>query len=228
MNDTHTPPMGPNVRRFVRSAWLLLFAQLIAAVFAIGATGWAAFYVADLRAERDDLRAQIEEFTGGTIIDPVRDVPMDYTVETVDDPAVVVEPDMIDEEPPIVPTPPPLPPRTDRPSVNRAPDVAVQRPATVTPRPRPTQPAPPQTERPAPTAPIPPRRSNNYPGGLPGDSTTNAEPPFVPGRFNPNAPVGRTPVIPDIDLDDVVREPEGGANDQIITDDRGPNFQRLN
>lgn len=222
MNDTPTTPMdppamGPNVRRFVRSAWLLLFAQLIAAVFAIGATGWAAFYVADLRA-------QIEEFTGGTNIDPVREIPMVNNVETVDDPVTIVDPVVTDEEPPIVPPPP----QTTRPAVNRTPGPAVQRPTTATPRPTSTRPASPRTERPAPATSVPPQRNNRYPGGLPDDGTNNVEPPFVPGRFNPAAPAGSTPVIPDIDLNDIVREPEGRADDQIITDDRGPNFQRLN
>lgn len=216
--------MGPNVRRFVRSAWLLLFAQLIAAIFAIGATGWAAFYVADLRAERDDLRAQIEEFTGGTNIDPAREIPVTDAVESVDDPVTIVEPVVTDEELPIVPPPP----QTAHPAVDRAAELPGRRPATTTPRPTSTRPAAPRTERPAPAATVPPQRNNRYPGGLPGDGANNAEPPFVPGRFNPTAPAGGTPVIPDIDLDDIVREPEGRTDDQIIADDRGPNFQRLN
>jgi hypothetical protein len=223
MTDTDTAPMGPNVGRFVRSAWLLLFAQLIAALFAIGATGWAAFYVADLRAERDFLRAQVEEFTGGAIIDPVNEAPAVDDVEFVDDPVMNEEPVTVEEEPPSA-TPPP---QTSRPPPNRAPDTTPPHPATARPvptRPAPTRPERPRTERPTPTAPAPPQRNRAYPGGLPGDGVNNAEPPFVPGRFTPEAPVGRTPVIPDIDLNDVVREPEGRDSNQTITDDQGPNY----
>ncbi|QLC26280.1 hypothetical protein HFP57_15410 [Parasphingopyxis algicola] len=230
MTDTRTHQMGPNVRRFVRSAWLLLFAQFIAAIFAIGATGWAAFYVADLRAERDALRTQIEEFTGGDVADPVyRDPPADI-VETVDEEAVFEEPDDTVEEPPVAPLP------TRRPATDRTPGATVQRPLATTSRRVPVRPERPEAEQPAPATQAPPRRNRAYPGGLPGDGGGNAEPPFVPGRYFPEAPGGRVPAIPDVDLDglvgrpdrrDPVQRPNDPVTDPINRGNQNPNIQRI-
>ncbi|MGP1284227.1 MAG: hypothetical protein ACTS1X_14725 [Parasphingopyxis sp.] len=230
MTETRTHPMGPNVRRFVRSAWLLLFAQLIAALFAVGATGWAAFYVADLRAERDALRAQLDEFTGGEVVDPVyRDPPADI-VETVDEEAVGGDSSGVADEPPVAPPP------TRSPASDRASGPTVQRVPATTARPAPPRPDRPETEQPGPSTQAPPRRNRTYPGGLPGDGSGNAEPPIVPGRYLPEAPRGRAPAIPDVDLDGLVgrpdrREPAQRPNEPDTTpvdrNNRTPQIQRL-
>ncbi|QLC23304.1 hypothetical protein HFP51_14545 [Parasphingopyxis sp. CP4] len=224
MNDKTAHPMGPNVRRFVRSAWLLLMAQLLAAVLALSATGWAAFYVADLRAERDMLRAQVEEFVGGDV-DPDIAAPV---VEPIDDPV-----EMVDE-----PSSPPPAPSEPEPEATTAPAVPVvrePRPAPVaTPTPRPAAPTPrtpapqqPVVEEPAPREavteePTARRPNRTYPGGLPGDHSANAEPPYVPGRYVPERPTNRVPSIPDIDLDGLV--PPAGHDDPV---QRSPNDNRL-
>lgn len=221
MTDTSTPTMGPNVRRFVRSAWLLLFAQLIAALFAIGATGWAAFYVADLRAERDALRAQVEEFTGTVAADPVFEDPATDDIEFVEEP-------LFDEDPVVV-----MDESTNTPT--RTPDTAARPPVTTAPRPAPSRPTRPRTDAPTPVTQAPPRRNSTYPGGLPGEGSNDIEPPFVPGRFSPNAPSTATPTNPNVDLDGLVGQqypddqaPDRQPNDSITRDDQGPNFQRRN
>lgn len=47
------------LQRFVRSAWMLLLFQLVAAVFAVGVTGWAAFQVRPLFGQREQLVADV-------------------------------------------------------------------------------------------------------------------------------------------------------------------------
>ena len=222
MNDKTAHPMGPNVRRFVRSAWLLLMAQLLAAVFALGATGWAAFYVADLRAERDMLRTQVEEFVGGSV-EAEMTVP---AAEPIDDPVEVVEESN---------TPLPTEPEPEVSAPPTPPVVREPRPApAATPTPRPAAPAPrtpapqrPVVEEPAPREPVTEepraqRPNRTYPGGLPGDRSANAEPPYLPGRYVPNRPVNRAPTIPNVDLEGLV--PPASRD---VPDQRSPNDNYL-
>mgnify|MGYP001820731046 FL=1 len=214
MNDTTAHPMGPKVRRFVRSAWLLLMAQLLAAVFALGATGWAAFYVADLHAERDMLRAQVEEFVGGDV-DPDIAAPV---VEPIDDPVEVVA----------EPSPPPPAPTEPEPEVGATPAARVARePRPAEPAPRTPAPQRPVVEEPAPheavtEEPTAQRPNRTYPGGLPGGRSANAEPPYVSGRFFPERPTNRGPTIPDIALDGLVPPP---SRDDPVQ--RSPNDNHL-
>ncbi|MEM8696514.1 MAG: hypothetical protein AAGE05_10875 [Pseudomonadota bacterium] len=233
MTDMQTTPMGPNVRRFVRSAWLLLVAQLIAALFAIGATGWAALYVADLRAERDALRAQVEEFVGTDIsatvpVAPPAD-PADDIVELVDETAVADAPIIVPpaiEEPAAPPT---ARTRTSRP--DRTPTVTPRRPATAAPRPATTRTETPQARRPVPPPQSARRPNRTYPGGLPGDGGGYSEPPYIPGRFAPDTPGTRVPTVPDIDLGGFVGQPDtrnpNPPNDPVPSNDRNPNIQQI-
>ncbi|MBC2776945.1 hypothetical protein [Parasphingopyxis marina] len=197
MTDTRRAPMGPNVRRFVRSAWLLLIAQLLATLIALSATGWAAFYVADLQAERDSLRAQLDELTTAPVREDTADI-------------AVLEPVPVEEQP-LPPEVEPLPPepavRTAAPTTRptQRPDTAqVRRPS-----PRPTAPevrAPrePQSELPPEPA-RPPRRNTTYPGGLP-QPGSNSEPVYIPVRPG-NGPV-RVPSVPQTDPGIIGRLPQ--------------------
>ena len=211
MTDLHSQssatPMGRNVRRFVRSAWLLLIAQLLSAILAIGVTAWAAFYVAELRAERDALRAQVEEFIGRdvTVPDPVapRDAPPGDPIEPIasaEEP-VPVEPPIEQSPAPEIDTPPP-PARSPRPprrllETNPRPATpTIQRPVERTPA---TQTDTPEREPERQTQ--APRRPNRvYPGGLPGDGD-NIEPPFVRDPVRTERPAGRVPTPPRIPAD---------------------------
>lgn len=193
MTATTATPMGPNVRRFVRSAWLLLIAQLLATGIALGATGWAAFYVADLRAERDALKAELEELTAVDAPAPAQEEMPRDEVAVIDPAPEVSDPAVFDVPPPVQRTP------SQRP---QAP--TTRSPVSVPPRPnqqvtnsRPTQPREPAT-RMAP----PPRRNTTYPGGLPGQGPNSYyEPPYVPNRDGGRVAV---PTVPHVDVRDIV------------------------
>ena len=51
----HTSP----VQTFVRNAWIVLGAQLVAAALAVGVTAWAAFSVRPLLSERERLSREV-------------------------------------------------------------------------------------------------------------------------------------------------------------------------
>jgi hypothetical protein len=193
MTDTRTTTMGPNVRRFVRSAWLLLIAQLLATLIALGATGWAAFYVADLRAERDALRAEVAQLTAGTVEQPAYEEPLAEEIAVIEPAPVEEEAVVTGDTLPPPPSPAPRPPAT-----------TTRTPVTAAPRPTP------QTDEPAPQPSepsAPPPRNTTYPGGLPGEGP-NAEPPYaveVPGRYDGGRV--RVPRVPQIDPGRIIDRP---------------------
>jgi hypothetical protein len=198
--------MGTHVRRFVRSAWLLLFVQFFAALIALSATGWAAFYVADLRAERDSLRAQVAEFTGDGLTEPAYQQPQSEEVELLDESVFDDGPEDVAEatdqtDPPVTTTPPTR--TTNRPTTR----TAVRTPDRTTNRAT-RQDA---SERTTETA--PPRRNTTYPGGLPGQGNDNSEPPFILGRIRGDTGQGTTQTEP------------GGINIRDVADEIGRDAQ---
>ncbi len=175
-------PMGTHVRRFVRSAWILLFAQLAAALLALGVTGSAAFYVADLREERDMLRAELARAQAAEVEPAV-------FVASAPEEAMTMDPIVPEPDPPVG-RPAPL---TEATRPTPQPDEARSEP-------RRDPPPQPRTEEPADQAaaqPQPTPRPRTYPGGLPGQTTTQSEPHFIPPRFRdrPQRPLDRRPPI---------------------------------
>lgn len=181
-------------RRFVRSAWTLLAFQLVAALGAAAVTGWAAFYVADLRAERDALRLALDEARPGPSESEAA------LVEEIGEEAEAFRPDGE--------TPPPRLSAETR-AAAAVPQGDVERasrpaaPARVTPRLPERSVA--EATAPASTVAAPRRRNSVYPGGLPGQSDGAEPPTYYPGeRSAGSAPSGRDSV-PDLDLGGIVR-----------------------
>lgn len=175
-------------RRFVRSARLLLAFQLIAALATLGVTAWAAFYVADLREERDQLRAAIEQerdrpATPTDIIaePPIERVPAEDSVPVGEEP----EQGATAQSPPRPATstsPAPLPPAaTPRPTPTR--------PATTAPRPR--------HDRPEPRPSNPPQRD---PGAAGSEETPSPATETSSAATSPARPDNGTAEQPDRDI----------------------------
>jgi hypothetical protein len=224
---------SPTIRRFVRTAWIMLAFQLVFAAGAVGVAIWAASAVRQAVDQRDLLQARVAELEASQT--RAAPVPGPAPVEVIT-PAPAIEPGPVnDVAPQPIQTAPPVRPTVRTPPPTRQPPIRTQpsTPPVYTPPPVYQPPVyvpprddykPPETrDDPPPRRPRRPRINIDIPGLLggggsrdrPSRNPTNQN-PRTPGTTstNPNGRSSARPPATNVPNSTTVRRrPRPSAND---------------